>query len=236
MSAFVNDTLYYYWAHNSSGDYYYGYTIADTGRYSTSSDVWLGTYDNDGGYWLYDVYATANYGYNTGAEGYSAVNANYTYYYDAGSNTLNSTTTVSNYGGIGSEWGQLTSGSHEYFGYYGLYEADQPTGFDTLYYFWAHNSSGDWYYGYTIADTGTYSNKRRRYLARHLRQRRWLLAVRRLLHVQLRLQHRRTGLQRRRRELVLLLRCRHEHLQQHGYHLQLWRHWQRVRPASVRQP
>ena len=122
MASNIVDTYYYYIAYNSSGDFYYGATVADTGSYAEGGNYWLGTYDNDGGYWQYYVYDSYDYGYDTGYDGYSAATSSY--YYDAESGTYNSYYGYSNYGGLGSEYGYLSSGSGEYFGYYGYYEAD----------------------------------------------------------------------------------------------------------------
>lgn len=151
----VSDTLYSYVANNTSGDYYYGQTIADTGTYATGDNIYASTTDNDGGTWSYVIYDASDYGYDTGNQGASWVDTAYTYYdADTGWGDASYISYVG-YGGIGSELGVLTA-SGEIFGYSGQYEADIPVS-DTLYYFTAYNTSGDYYYGQTIASTGTYA-------------------------------------------------------------------------------
>lgn len=153
------DTKYYFLAVNSSGDYYYGYAYADTGTYYEGQYIASGyTFDEDGGYWYYYVYDSEDYQYQTGYEGQS-----YGYlYYDSQYGSAYSSLAIGS-SGIGSEFGFVYYDSsyavYDAFGYYGYYEADYydvaPIG-DSLYYFLAMNSSGDFYYGYAYADTGTY--------------------------------------------------------------------------------
>ena len=119
----ASDTLYYYAAYNTYGDAYYGYAIADAGTYSVGSYYYATVYDNDGGYWYYYVYASADYGAETGYEGYSWVDTN-TYYYDYDTGYGDASyVAYAGTTGIGSEYGQLDA-SGEYFGLFGYFEAD----------------------------------------------------------------------------------------------------------------
>ncbi len=144
-----SDSIYYFYALNTNGDSYYGYSYADTGTYYEGQTIYASNYDNDGGSWSYYVYDSYDYSYDSTYDGYSY---GYDYYdYDGGGGYLSSSSS-SNDGGIGSEYGRTSDGQD--WGYYGLYEADVVT--DSIYYFYALNTSGDSYYGYTYADTGKY--------------------------------------------------------------------------------
>ena len=119
----VGDSLYYFYAYNTSEDYYFGYAIDATGAYEVDDTIWLGTYDNDGGYWQYYIYSAYDLGYVTGYDGYSTVDLSYGYFDAEGGQTYG-IEAYYNMDGIGSEYGYLSFGTEELFGYYGYYEAD----------------------------------------------------------------------------------------------------------------
>ncbi len=104
-----SNSVYYYVAYNTNGDYYYGYTYEDTGTYSVGSYYNASVYDNDGGYWYYYVYDSYSLGYDTTYEGYDAVNTSYYYYdNDTGYGSV-SYASYSSYGGMGSSYGYIAS-------------------------------------------------------------------------------------------------------------------------------
>ncbi len=144
------NSIYYFFALNTNGDSYYGYSYADTGTYYEGQYFHASVYDNDGGYWAYYVYDSYDYGYESIYEGYSY---GYDYYDQDGGGGYLSSTSYSNTGGIGSEYGYTSDG--QAWGFYGYYEVDKAPS-DSIYYFFALNTNGDSYYGYSYADTGTY--------------------------------------------------------------------------------
>lgn len=156
-SASPVDTLYYFIAWNSAGDYYYGFEYDDTGTYAVGQSWSSSVTDDDGGRWSYYVYAAQDLGYDTGVEGYSVVNVALPYYdADTGTAVYVDYSVYAGHDGIGSEYGYLAS-SGDYFGQFGYFEADNDVSPpDSVYFFRASNTSGDYYYGYTYADTGTY--------------------------------------------------------------------------------
>lgn len=152
----MDDSVYFFTAYNTLGDYYYGYAYADTGTYDVGQYLYSSTYDNDGGQWYYHIYAVYDFDYDTGFEGYSIPSASYYYYDNDTGYGASDFTGFFGFEGIGSELGSLNSNG-EQFGHYGYYEADNdPAPADSLYYFIAVNSNGDYYYGYSYADTEYY--------------------------------------------------------------------------------
>ncbi len=138
-------------AYNTNGDFYRGHTYADTGTYHRGQYIYASVNDNDGGYWYYYVIDSYDYGFDSIYEGYSY---GYNYYDNDMGNGYLETTQYQGYDGIGSEYGYTSDG--ELWGFYGYYEADFVVISDSIYYFFALNTSGDNYYGYSYADTGTY--------------------------------------------------------------------------------
>jgi hypothetical protein len=153
---------YFYAYESKTGDYYYGYTYDNAGKYFNGESWTSATTDQLGGHWSYNVYSVgpADGGHQ------SASNNGYTYdtsYYDAGNGTAytsfyggaNGTPTSST--GIGPDYDYIyQDGSYKPFGLNGYYVVPEAPPMKIDYFYAIESKTGDVYYGYTYDNAGKY--------------------------------------------------------------------------------